>query len=124
MRNINGMPVGLSPVSISRIVAGILAALWAMAGLANDYVALASVGPSADVIIAVATNVFLIAGASLAFVNARSWRLVLLIALVCVTADRIVSALGSGAAFQQTVSAAIAFVAIASVTLVGSAPRR
>lgn len=118
------MPVGLSPVSISRFVAGILAALWAMAGLANDYVALASVGPSADALIAVATNVFLIVGASLAFVNSRSWRLPLLIALVCVTADRIVSALGSGAAFQQTISATIAFVAIASVTLFGSRPLR
>src|ERR1700687_3430102 len=111
------MPVGLSSAGVARIAAGILAALWAMAALANEYITLASVGPSFALIVAIATNVFLIAGASLAFVNASGWRNVLLIALGCVTLDRLANAIGSGAAIAQVGSALIAFAAVAGVTL-------
>lgn len=114
------MPVGLSPVSISRFAAGILAALWAMAALANEYATLAAVGPSFALLAAIATNVFLLAGASLAFVNATGWRNVLLIALGCVTLDRLWAAAGSGAALVQVASALVAFFAIVSVTLLGA----
>ena len=114
------MPVGLSPASVARIAAGVLAALWAMAALATEYVTLAAVGPSFALIAAIATNVFLLAGASLAFVNSRGWRNVLLVALGCATVDRLLNASGSGAAFAQSASALVAFVAIASVTLLGA----
>jgi len=114
------MPVGLSPVSISRFAAGVLAALWAMAALATEYATLATVGPSFALIAAIATNVFLLAGASLAFVNASGWRTVLFIALGCVTLDRLWNAAGSGAAIAQVSSALVAFLAILGVALLGS----
>jgi len=114
------MPVGLSPVSISRYAAGVLAALWAMGALANEYVTLAAIGPSFALIGAIATNVFLLAGASLAFVHANGWRNVLLIALGCVTIDRLWTAAGSGAALAQDTSSLVAFLAITAVTLLGS----
>jgi inner membrane protein involved in colicin E2 resistance len=113
------MPVGLSPFSISRVVAGILAALWAMAGLANNYVMLAAAGPSSDVIFAIVANVLLTTGASLAFVNARGWRTVLGIALILVTLDRIVTSVVAGASYQQLIGAVVAFIAIGAVTSLG-----
>jgi inner membrane protein involved in colicin E2 resistance len=117
------MPVGLSPVSVFRFVAGLLAALWAMAGLANNYATIAAAGPSFGIIITITINIFLTAGASLAFVDARGWRNVLLIALTCATIDRIVFAVNAGAAFQQSVGALIVFAVIAAVTLLGSRAR-
>lgn len=117
------MPVGLSTASVARYAAGILAALWAMAALANEYVTLASVGPSFSLIVAILTNVFLIAGASLAFVNATGWRNVLLIALGCVTLDHFANAIGSGAAIAQVASALVAFAAIAGVAILGARRR-
>lgn len=117
------MPVGLSSAGIARYSAGILAALWAMAALANEYATIAAVGASIGLLVAVATNVFLLAGASLAFLNARGWRNVLLIALGCATIDRFVNAIGSGAAIAQVASALVAFAAIAGVTFLGSRGR-
>lgn len=113
------MPVGLSPASVARFAAGILAALWAMAALAIEYVTLAAVGPSPMLVIAVAMNVFLLAGASLAFLHAGGWRMVLLIALCLATIDRIVNAAVAGTPLQ-IVSALVAFVAIAAVALIGT----
>jgi hypothetical protein len=117
------MPVGLSTAGVARYAAGVLAALWAMGALANEYATLAAVGPSLALIAAIATNVFLIAGASLAFVNARSWRIVLLVALGCVTLDRFANAIGSGAAIAQVVSALVACAAITGVTVLASRGR-
>jgi len=115
--NSDVVPVGLSPSAISRFVAGALAALWALAGLANDYVTMEAAGLSIRVVISAACNIFLTAGASLAFVNANGWRTVMLVALVCVSADRVASAIGSGAVPAQVTAAAVAFLAIAAVTL-------
>lgn len=113
------MPVGLSPVSVARFAAGILAALWAMAALATEYVTLAAVGPSPLLVIAIATNVFLLAGASLAFLHAGGWRTVLLVALGVATIDRIVNAAVVGTPLQ-IVSALIGFAAITAVALIGT----
>ena len=118
------MPVGLSPASIARFAAGVLAALWAMGALANEYVTVATVGPSAGLIVAIAFDIFLLVGASLAFVNANGWRAVLFIALGCVTLDRFVNAAVSGAALQQIAASFIAFLAIAGVALLGSRSTR
>jgi len=109
--------------AVARFGAGILAALWAMAALANEYATVASVGISTALVIAICTNVFLIAGASLAFIGANGWRTVLLIALSCVTVDRLVNAAASAAPLQ-IVSALIAFGAIAGVSLIGIRRRR
>jgi len=117
------MPVGLESAGVARFGAGILAALWAMAALANEYATVASVGISTALVIAICTNVFLIAGASLAFIGANGWRTVLLIALSCVTVDRLVNAAASAAPLQ-IVSALIAFGAIAGVSLIGIRRRR
>ena len=118
------MPVGLSTGGVARFAAGVLAALWAMGALANEYATLAAVGASFALIAAIATNVFLIAGASLAFVNARSWRTILLLALGCVTLDRFANAIGSGAEIAQVLSALVACAAIAGVTVLASRERR
>lgn len=111
------MPVGLSPVSVSRIAAGVLAAAWAITGLSNNYATFAAVGPSAPTIAAIAANVLLTAGASLAFVNAQGWRNVLLIVLTIATIDRIFNAVGTGGAVQESFGAVVAFIAIAAVAL-------
>jgi len=116
------MPVGLSPASVARFAAGILAALWAMAALATEYVTLAAVGPSPMLVIAIAMNVFLIAGASLAFVHAGGWRTVLLVALCVATIDRIVNATVAGT-LLQIASALIGFAAISAVALIGTRRR-
>jgi len=113
------MPVGLSPSSVARFAAGILAALWAMAALATEYVTLAAVGPSPMLVIAIVMNVLLLGGASLAFLNADSWRTLLLISLGLATIDRIVNAALAGTPLQ-VVSALIGFVAIAAVALIGT----
>jgi hypothetical protein len=113
------MPLGLSPASVARFAAGILAALWAMAALATEYVTLAAVGPSPMLVIAIAMNVFLLAGASLAFLHAGGWRTVLLIALGLATIDRIVNASLAGTPLQVA-SALIGFVAISAVALIGT----
>ena len=113
------MPVGLSPSSVARFAAGIFAALWAMAALATEYMTFAAVGPSPMLVIAIALNVFLLAGASLAFLHAGGWRTVLLIALCLATIDRIVNAALNGTPLQ-VVSALIGFVAIAAVALIGT----
>ena len=113
------MPVGLSPASVARFAAGILAALWAMAALATEYVTLAAVGPSPMLIIAIVMNVGLIAGASLAFLHAGGWRTVLLVALCLATIDRIVNAAVAGTPLQ-IVSALIGFGAITAVALIGT----
>ncbi len=115
------MPVGLQPVSIARYAAGVLAALWAMGALANEYITIAAVGPSLVLVVAIALDIFLLVGASLAFVNGRGWRNVLLIGLACVTVDRFIMAAGSGAAAAQMTSSFVAFLAIAGVSLLGSA---
>ena len=114
------MPVGLSPANIARFVAGVLAAIWAMGALANEYLTVAAVGPSVSLIIAIVLDIFLLVGASLAFVNARGWRTVFMIALGSVTVDRFVDAAGSGAALEQIASSFIAFVAIAAIAMIGS----
>ena len=116
------MPVGLSTASVARFAAGLLAALWAMAGLADDYVTVVTVGASPPLVISIATNVFLIAGASLAFVHAGGWRTVLVLALALVTLDRIVSASFAGAPLQ-IVASFIAFVAVAGVAMIGARRR-
>jgi len=116
------MPVGLSTASVARFAAGVLAALWAMAGLADDYVTVAAVGASAPLVISIVSNVLLIAGASLAFVHAGGWRSVLVLALALVTIDRIASAALAGAPLQ-IVSSFIAFVAIAGVAMIGATRR-
>jgi hypothetical protein len=117
------MPVGLSSAGVARLAAGVLSALWAMTALANEYVTLAAVGPSFSLIVAIATHVFLIAGASLAFVNAQGWRRVLLIALGVVTIDHLVNAIGSGAAIAQVASSLVAFGAIFSLVALSSRGR-
>lgn len=112
------MPIGLQPAGVARFAAGILAALWGMAALANEYATLASVGISTALVVAICTNVFLIAGASLAFIGASAWRTILLIALSCVTVVRLVNAAASSAPLQ-VLSTLIAFGAIAAVSLIG-----
>jgi hypothetical protein len=112
------VPVGLAPADITRFVAGTLAALWAVAGLATMIPSLAAIGPSAGILIAILANVALVAGASLAMANAHHWRLMLLISLLFVTIDRIASAVGSGAGLTQGLSAVVAFAAIAGATMI------
>jgi hypothetical protein len=118
-RNLGRMPVGLSAVSVSRVAAGVFAALWAMTGLANDYVALAAIGPSAAVLGDLCANVLLAVGASLALVDAGGWRRIFIVALVVVTIDRIAEAVGSGAAAQQIIGALIACAAIGAIAFTG-----
>jgi hypothetical protein len=117
------MPVGLSAVNVSRVAAGVLAALWAMAGLSNEYAALAATGPAVRVLIDVGVNVFLAVGASLALVNAGGWYRILIAALLAATIDRFASAVGSGAATPQIIGTIVAFIAIATMTFTGM-PRR
>ena len=119
VRNVGCMPVGLSAVSVSRVAAAVLAALWAMAGLANDYVALAAIGPAAGVLTDLAANVFLAVGASLAFVNAGGWRRILSVALIVVTVDRIAEAIASGAATAQIIGTVVACLVIGAVIITG-----
>lgn len=118
-----GMPVGLSPASVARFAAGVLAALWAMAALATEYATLAAVGPSLLLVVAIAMNVFLLTGASLAFLHAGGWRVLLLTALCVATIDRIVNAVVAGAPLQ-VVSALVGCAAIAAVTLIGTRRKR
>jgi hypothetical protein len=117
--NATRVPVGVSPVGVSRFVAGTLAALWAMAGLASDYAALAALGPTAAIIIAIVVNASLVFAASLAFVRARSWRHFLLAALLCVTADRIAGGTAVAPSVTQTIAALVAALAIGAATLAG-----
>lgn len=117
------MPVGLSPASVARFAAGVLAALWAMAALATEYATLTAVGPSLLLVVAIAMNIFLLTGASLAFLRASGWRVVLLTALCVATIDRIVNAAVAGAPLQIA-SALVGCAAIAAVTLIGTRRRR
>jgi hypothetical protein len=100
-------------------MAGTLAALWAMTGLANDYAALSAVGALPAVIVAAIANVALVVGASLAFVGARSWRPLLMATLLVVTIDRIAGAESLGPGFAPIVGAIVAFVAISAATVIG-----
>jgi hypothetical protein len=117
-RNSGGVPVGLAPADITRFVAGTLAMLWAVAGLATMIPSLAAIGPSAGILIAILANVALVAGAALALANVHRWRSLLLTALLLVTIDRIASAIGSGAGLTQGLSAVVAFAAIAGATMI------
>jgi hypothetical protein len=111
------MPVGLAPSSISRIAAAVLAALWAMTGLTNDYVALSSVGLSARTVLDFAADVMLAGGASLAFVNAGGWIRALLVTLFVSTVVRIAVAAATPAPTAQIVGSSVAFLAIAALTV-------
>lgn len=111
------MPVGLAPSSISRIAAAVLAALWAMAGLTNDYVALFSVGLSARTVLDFAADVLLAAGAALALVNSGGWIRALLVALFVSTVVRIAVAATSPAPSAQIVGSSVAFLAITALTV-------
>jgi hypothetical protein len=90
-----------------------------MTGLANDYAALAALGPLPGAIVALVANVLLVVCASLAFVGARSWRPLLMAALLFVTIDRIVGAESLGSGFAQIAGAIVAFIAIAAATVIG-----
>ena len=114
-RNDDRMPVGLTAVNVLRFAAGVLTALWAIAGLTVDYAALAG-GAQPREVVDIAANVLLAFGASLALVDAGGWQRMLLIALVIATIERIAVAMGSGAAVAQIAGTALAFVAIAAVT--------
>jgi hypothetical protein len=100
-----------------------LAAFWAMLGLGNAYAVLAAQGATAPIVVAIVLNVVLIAAAALAFWQIRAWRLILLIALLAVTADRIYNALTAGGGTLTSVSALVALAAIAALTLMPSASR-
>jgi hypothetical protein len=119
LRNEIGVPVGLSSTSVFRFAAGILAALWAMSGLANDYAIVAGAGFAWPVVIAIAANLALALGASLALVNAQSWRVILLTTLAVVTIDRIFAGVAS-AALPQISAALVVCIAISVIALASS----
>lgn len=120
------MPVGLTAVNVLRFAAGTLTALWAIAGLSVDYASFAA-GVNARAIADAAAHVLLAFGSSLALVDAGGWPRMLLVALVLATVERVVSAIGTGAASAQIVGTLLAFVAIGAVTFAAmrraSAPR-
>ena len=79
---------------------------------------LAAIGPSTGILIAILANVALAVGASLALADVHRWRSALLISLLLVTIDRVASAIGSGAALTQCLSAVVAFAAIAGAATI------
>ncbi|MDQ2817240.1 MAG: hypothetical protein M3T49_03395 [Candidatus Eremiobacteraeota bacterium] len=96
-----------------RLAAGVLAALWAMLGLANAYTVGTTQAADSRVLLAVGSDFLLIVGASLAIVHARRWRALLLLTLLLATVDRVANALSTGA------GAAAIGVAIAALGLIG-----
>ena len=110
-------------MNIARYLAATLAALWAMAGLSNDYLGLSTVGPSAGIIAGIIVNIALAVAASLTFVQAAGWYRILLAVLAVATTARIIIALGSPSAWPQIIAALIALGAIAAAATMAAAAR-
>lgn len=90
------MATKISIANIARVSVGVVAGIWALLGLANALATGWGHGVDALVTSAVVVNVMLIVTSVLAIANARAWRVTVVIAMVAVTVDRVLSAVGTG----------------------------
>ena len=109
------------PANAARFVAGALAALWGMRGLTLAYPFISLYGPHAAVIAAIVVNVALVASAALAFVDAPRWRASVIVALLLVTAERLIYA---GTAALAVVIDVAVLLAIGAVVFLSTPPKK
>src|SRR5579863_6920063 len=85
--------------NLGRYIAASLSAMWAAIGVASAIGAALAEGASANAVSGLLTNALLGAAAWLAFVNAKRWRVAVLISVGLVTLHRFAAVIGySGAA--------------------------
>jgi hypothetical protein len=90
------MATRVSLANIARFSVGILAIVWALLGLGDALAAGMGRGFDMTVVAAVMVNGALIVAALFAFARARFWRAAIVVSTTAVTADRVVSVLGTG----------------------------
>ena len=111
------MATPISIANIARIAVGIVATIWAILGLGDALAAGSAHGVDVLVAMALVVNAALLCGAVMAFANASGWRIVTIVAMGAVTADRILYVVGTGDYLLATISVVMlaAVVAIAAV---------
>ena len=91
--------------------------MWALLGLGDALAAETAHGIDALVSAALVVNAALMAGAALALANARSWKVVVIAAMVAVTVHRIVYVWGTGD-YLFAISSIIMLAAIIAIATV------
>ena len=106
------MATRVTLANVARVSAGVVAIVWALFGLGDALAAGLGRGLDPSEIVAVAVNAALIAAAVLAFFRARFWHAAMILAMLAVTADRIVGILGTGDWWLVFASVAMLFAII------------
>jgi hypothetical protein len=97
--------------------------MWAAIGVASAIGAALAEGASANAVSGLLANALLGAGAWLAFINAKRWRLVVLISVGLVTLQRYTAVIGYGGATYAVIAATLALAGIVCATLIGVTPK-
>ncbi|MDQ6767616.1 MAG: hypothetical protein M3Z41_07380 [Candidatus Eremiobacteraeota bacterium] len=114
------MATPISIAHVARVAVSVVATIWAVLGLGDALAAATAHGIDAFVATAIAVNAALLCGAVMAFANAGSWRAVVIVAMTAVTADRILSVLGTGD-YLLALSSVVMLVAVIAIAAVARA---
>jgi hypothetical protein len=117
------MPSSGTHPNLGRYIAASLSAMWAAIGVASAIGAALAEGASANAVSGLLANALLGAAAWLAFINAKRWRLVVLISVGLVTLQRYAAVIGYGGATYAVIAATLALAGIAGATLIGVTPK-
>jgi len=111
------MATPISIANIARVAVGFVATIWAILGLGDALAAGSAHGVDALVAVALVVNAALVCSAVMAFANITGWRIVMIVAMGAVTADRFLYVVGTGDYLLATISVVmlVAVVAIAAV---------
>jgi hypothetical protein len=114
------MATPISIANIARVAVGFVATIWAILGLGDALAAGSAHGVDALVAAAFVVNAALVGGAVMAFANITGWRIVLIVAMVAVTGDRLLYVVGTGDYLLATISV----VMLAAVVSIAAVARR
>ena len=120
MQTFHQMATPISIANSARVAVGFVATIWAILGLGDALAALSAHGVDALVSAALIVNAALICGAALAFANVTGWRVVMIVAMSAVTADRLLYVVGTGDYLLATIS----IVMLAAVVAIAAVARR
>jgi hypothetical protein len=113
------MPSSGTHPDLGRYIAAALSAMWAAIGFASAIGAGLAEGASANAVSGLLANLLLGVAATLAFLNAKRWRAVVLAAVGLVTLQRYAVLIGYGGATDAAIAATLALAAISGAALIG-----
>ncbi|HEY7980003.1 MAG TPA: hypothetical protein VID19_00850 [Candidatus Eremiobacteraceae bacterium] len=118
------MPSSGTHPNLGRYIAASLSAMWAAIGVASAIGAALAEGASANAVSGFVANALLGAAAWFAFIDAKRWRVAVLISVGLVTLQRYAAVIGYGGATDAVIAATLALIGIAGATLIGVKPKQ